>query len=297
MPETPPAPPDPDCEPDEGPEDSPPAGRRAQRKRVRPTESILFVAIGLVVGIVATLVVTQQRSSDRPARIVTVVQGPVATVTTGPTAGPITGPTTGPTDGPSGSRTANGTAPAPSSARPGAAPAKTIPPAAKPDPALIGLVHIRPAAVKIPAADISSSLVDLGLNGDGSLQVPTDYSQAGWYSNGAYPGDADGPPALIVGHVDNYKGPAVFFRLSKLKTGAKIYVRRIDGSTATFVVYRIGNYLKSKFPARSVYEPTRRPELRLITCTGDFDESAGSYLSNLVVFARLVPPGSDSEGK
>lgn len=293
MPETPPAPPDPDCEPYEGPEDSPPAGRRAQRKRVRPTESILFVAIGLVVGIVATLVVTQQRSSDRPARVVTVVQGPVATVTSAPT----TGPTTGPTDGPSGSRTANGTAPAPSSARPGAAPAKTIPPAAKPDPALIGLVHIRPAAVKIPAADISSSLVDLGLNGDGSLQVPTDYSQAGWYSNGAYPGDADGPPALIVGHVDNYKGPAVFFRLSKLKTGAKIYVRRIDGSTATFVVYRIGNYLKSKFPAGSVYEPTRRPELRLITCTGDFDESAGSYLSNLVVFARLVPPGSDSEGK
>jgi hypothetical protein len=37
-----------------------------------------------------------------------------------------------------------------------------------------------------------------------------------------------------------------------------------------------------------VYGPTALPELRLITCTGDFDRSAHSYLDNLVVTAHLA---------
>ena len=84
---------------------------------------------------------------------------------------------------------------------------------------------------------------------------------------------------------------------TKLKSGNTISVKRVDGSTASFVIYKTGDYLKSKFPSGSVYEPTRRPELRLITCTGDFDEDAGSYLSNFVVYARLVAPGSHNAGK
>ncbi len=274
MTETPPA------EPERGPTEPSSRSRGDRGTTQRRTESVLFVAIGLVIGIVATIVVTQQLNGDRPARIVRVIQAPVATGRAPAAPGPAA----------PGPASASGTTRVP--ARVGRPPAKTLPPVAKPDPALIGLVHIRPAAVSIPAVHISSTLIDLGLNADGSLQVPTDYSQAGWYSNGSYPGDADGPPALIVGHVDNYKGPAVFFHLDKLKTGDKVNVKRVDGSTATFVVYRIGTYLKSKFPAGSVYEPTRRPELRIITCTGDFDEQAGSYLSNFVAYARLIPPGT-----
>lgn len=162
-----------------------------------------------------------------------------------------------------------------------------IPPVVKPDPAHVGLIHIRPTAVSIPKIGISSSLVDLGLQADGTLQVPADFSKAGWYSHGSYPGDAAGPPALIVGHIDDYKGPAVFFRLSQVHDGDRVYVQRADGSTAAFVVYRTAHYLKSSYPANLVYAPTARSEIRLITCTGQFDSKARSYLSNFVAYAYL----------
>ena len=67
--------------------------------------------------------------------------------------------------------------------------------------------------------------------------MPSDYAKAGWYTGGAYPGDVDGPPALIVGHVDNKKGPAVFHALNQLEVGDEVRVGRADGSTAVFVVY------------------------------------------------------------
>lgn len=154
-----------------------------------------------------------------------------------------------------------------------------------------GLAHSAPTAVEIPKIGVNSNLVGLDLAGDGTLQVPTDFSKAGWYASGAYPGDANEPPALIVGHVDNYKGPAIFYRLKELGVGDKVLVPRADGTTATFVVYRSQNYLKSSFPARSVYAATGRPELRLITCTGQFDSNARSYLSNFVAFAYLASGG------
>lgn len=166
----------------------------------------------------------------------------------------------------------------------------SIPPVRKPDPAVVGLVHVRPESVSIPSIKVDSPLVDLGLNTDGTLQVPTDFSKAGWYTAGQYPGDANGPPALIAGHIDDLHGPAVFYRLSQLHVGNHVLVHRIDGSVATFVVYRVGSFLKSQFPAASIYAKTTRPELRLITCTGQFDRHAGSYLSDFVAFARLSVP-------
>jgi hypothetical protein len=47
-------------------------------------------------------------------------------------------------------------------------------------------------------------------------------------------------------------------------------------------------YAKDQFPTASVYGPVPDAELRLITCGGTFDRSLGSYLSNVVVFARLT---------
>ena len=42
---------------------------------------------------------------------------------------------------------------------------------------------------------------------------------------------------------------------------------------------------KDAFPTQAVYGPTPGPELRLITCGGEFDHSARRYLSNVVVSA------------
>lgn len=156
------------------------------------------------------------------------------------------------------------------------------------------LLHVRPVDVTIPAVGIRSPLVDLALNADRTLQAPTDYGRAGWYAGGSYPGDPDGPPAVIAGHVDSWDGPAVFFALRQVRSGQQIRVRRSDGSVAVFVVYAAREYPKDEFPADTVYAPTERAEIRLITCTGAFDRSRRSYPDNLVVFAALDPAASES---
>jgi hypothetical protein len=151
--------------------------------------------------------------------------------------------------------------------------------------------HIQPVSLNIPAIGLVTNLVDLVLNADKTLQAPADYQTAGWFAQGPAPGDAGGPPAVIAGHVDSASGPAIFSRLHELTEGADIQVTGIDRVVRHFTVYRTADYDKTGFPANEVYAVTARAEVRLITCTGDFDPNAGSYLSNLVVYAAFVEGG------
>jgi sortase (surface protein transpeptidase) len=108
---------------------------------------------------------------------------------------------------------------------------------------------------------------------------------AGWYALGPRPGDLGS--AVILGHVDSTRGPAVFFRLRELRRGDEIEVTRADRSSARFVVERTDQYDKQQFPTDDVYYPTLTPALRLVTCGGQFDHSTGHYRSNIIVFATL----------
>jgi sortase (surface protein transpeptidase) len=143
-----------------------------------------------------------------------------------------------------------------------------------------------PVALTIPAIAVSTALVRLGLTPSGALQVPDRFDVAGWYDRGPPPG-ATGP-AVIAGHIDSVHGPAVFYRLSLLRPGDRVYVRRADGSVAVFGVTRVGLYPKDRFPTAEVYGSVPGPQLRLITCGGTFDWARHSYLSNVVVYATEV---------
>ena len=92
---------------------------------------------------------------------------------------------------------------------------------------------------------------------------------------------------MILGHVDSTSGPAVFYRLRELRPGDLVEVVRADGSRARFAVQRVEEYPKARFPTAEVYYPTLTPELRLVTCGGTFDATAGHYRSNIIVFAAL----------
>lgn len=143
-----------------------------------------------------------------------------------------------------------------------------------------------PVAITIPALKIDSRLIGLRKDPDGSLQVPEDPQRAGWYSQGPAPGDAG--PAVIVGHVDSYRGPGIFARLDRLTLGDLIDVRRADGSVVAFVVTSVETFAKRDFPTESVYVGDGTSSLRLVTCGGEFDAKSKSYLSNVVVFAVPV---------
>ncbi len=109
---------------------------------------------------------------------------------------------------------------------------------------------------------------------------------AGWYAGGPSPGDAG--PAVIVGHLDGDRGPAVFWRLGQLRPGDAIVIRRADSSAVRFLVAAVSRYKRSAFPSDRVYGATGVPELRLITCGGLFNPITRQYSDNLVVFASAI---------
>jgi hypothetical protein len=139
-----------------------------------------------------------------------------------------------------------------------------------------------PTRLKVKAVGIDTTLETLRLGTDGALVPPKNFAKAGFYAGGTMPGDVG--PAVIAGHVDSKRGPAVFYKLRELQAGDRIDVVR-GGRTVTFTVTTIAWYPKTKFPSDRVYGPTRDRELRLITCGGVFDHSLRSYKDNLVVYA------------
>ncbi len=146
-----------------------------------------------------------------------------------------------------------------------------------------------PVSVAIPAIGVQADVLHLGVSADGDIQVPSLYTEAddaAWYRYSVTPGQIGA--SVIEGHVDSYQGPAVFFRLGALRPGDLVEVNLADGTTAVFRVTGVRQYLKSTFPASTIYGATDYAALRLITCGGAFDYATGHYLSSTVVFASLI---------
>lgn len=143
-----------------------------------------------------------------------------------------------------------------------------------------------PRRIEIPVLGVDAEIIDLGLLADGSLETPTDFAEAGWWAGGATADQAG--PTVIVGHVDSFEGPAVFFELSALSAGDHVVVTDAHGGSHRFRVTEVELYDKTDFPTDRVYGDTDEPTLRLVTCGGDFDSRERSYEANWVVFAEAV---------
>jgi len=150
-----------------------------------------------------------------------------------------------------------------------------------------------PARVQIPGIGVDSTLMALGLQDDGMLEVPPNGFPAGWYTGAPTPGELG--PAVIAGHVHWDGRPGVFARVAEVRPDDKITVVRKTGSVAFFRVTRVEQYAKDRFPTDEVYSDLDHAGLRLITC-GGLDTQTGSYEDNVVVFADLVA-GHDSPGR
>jgi sortase (surface protein transpeptidase) len=177
-----------------------------------------------------------------------------------------------------GNRAAGPPLPPSSAARPGF----TVPTPAR------ALPQSRPIRLEIPRIGVRTDLMLLGKNPDQTLETPPleRAQEAGWYRFGPTPG-ARGP-AVIVGHVDSTKGPAVFYRLGDLRPGETVRVLRKDGRTAVFQIDSVEKVAKDHFPTQKVYGDLPYPGIRLITCGGQFNRATGHYVDNLVAYGHLV---------
>ena len=148
------------------------------------------------------------------------------------------------------------------------------------------LAASHPTRLRIPAIDVDTTVIDLGLGADGTMEVPADGKTAGWYTESPTPGERG--PAVLAAHVDWNHEKGAFYDLRKLGAGDEVRVARADGSSAVFRVNLVKQYPKDHFPTDEVYGDVDGAELRLITCGGEFDRNARSYRDNIVVYAGLT---------
>ncbi|MEV6164009.1 class F sortase [Streptomyces sp. NPDC052052] len=144
-----------------------------------------------------------------------------------------------------------------------------------------------PVRIRIPSIRVDAPVNRLGLQADGSLEVPPAGSRnvVGWYQGGTAPGSAGS--AIVAGHVDNAQGPSVFYNLGTLQKGGTVEVVRQDGRTAVFSLDAIEVYPNKNFPDKKVYGASPYASLRLITCGGGFSKTTG-YQGNVVAYAHLT---------
>ncbi|MFF1297726.1 MULTISPECIES: class F sortase [unclassified Streptomyces] len=164
-------------------------------------------------------------------------------------------------------------------------PPKAAPPSSPaPRPSL---PRSRATRLAIDFLDVDAPVMSLRLDRERRLPAPPDddANRVGWYEAGPSPGQQG--TAVAVGHLDTDTGPAVFAGLGELRRGRLVEVTRADGRVAVYAVDTIKSYEKDRFPNREVYGSRGRPELRLITCGGNYDRRTG-YSGNVVVFAHLV---------
>ncbi|MFG2634604.1 class F sortase [Streptomyces sp. NPDC048362] len=159
---------------------------------------------------------------------------------------------------------------------------------ADPDQPDTGLPRSVPIRLLIPKIGVDAPFTPLDLAATGQLEPPpaANTNLVGWYAKGATPGEQG--TAIIAGHVDTTTSAAVFANLDSLEPGDEFSVDRADGRQARFVVDDTETYAKDDFPSKRVYADVSRPEVRLITCAGDYDRTVRDYTDNLVVFAHLV---------
>ncbi|HJP41684.1 MAG TPA: class F sortase [Dehalococcoidia bacterium] len=139
--------------------------------------------------------------------------------------------------------------------------------------------------IRIPSIDVDASLIKMGVNAQGAMEVPNDPELVAWYDFTSKPGF--GGNAVFSGHVDwvNY-GPAVFWDLRELTSGDEVEIVLLDGTVLTYSVTASVVYPVEELNMQEILAPTAKESVTLITCAGQF--TAGHYTDRRVVRAVLV---------
>jgi len=145
-----------------------------------------------------------------------------------------------------------------------------------------------PVRVQVGAVGVDVSVEPVGIETDGTMQLPPNVAIAGWYQYGSDPQSATGT-TVISAHVDSLEyGLGPFSQLKNLTGGEIVTVTTADGATRDYAVESVQSILKSNLPIDDVFDRDGAPRLALITCGGQFDYDSLHYSDNIVVIAVPV---------
>lgn len=143
--------------------------------------------------------------------------------------------------------------------------------------------------LQIPSLHIDAVMETVGLTAAGSMAVPKDPMNVGWYELGPRPGEPGN--AVLAGHIDWYGGvTGVFADLDQLKPGDQIVTVDEAGVETIFIVRELKTMLASADASEIFFSTDNQAHLNLITCSGAWDKSAKQYTTRLVVFADAFTP-------
>lgn len=131
-------------------------------------------------------------------------------------------------------------------------------------------------------------VIPMGINSRGELSTPNNIFDVGWYESSGKPGH--GGTMLIDGHNGGPNVLGVFKNLPSLENGDVIEVERGDGVVFRYaVVENVSVPLAESdiYMNTAMHSPEQgRESLTLISCTGEWSQSQGTYLSRQ--FTRAV---------
>ena len=146
-----------------------------------------------------------------------------------------------------------------------------------------------PVRLLIPAIGVSAPVLPTGVQAGGSLAIPPDPSDVGWWAGGGFPGEPTGA-VVLVGHINSaVLGPGALLRLQDVRPGTVITVMA-SGQAYRYRVVALRAYAKASLPVAAVFGQQVAPRLVVVSCGGPFDASTGHYLDNIVAYA--VPSGT-----
>lgn len=136
----------------------------------------------------------------------------------------------------------------------------------------------------------NSRILSMGVNTSGELDTPRNIFDVGWYEASGKPGQ--GGTMIIDGHNGGPHVHGVFKNLPDLVAGDIIKVERGDGAIFNYKVVENKTVPLSESDAYMT-AAAKSPEpgkesVTLITCTGEWSQQQGTYLSRQFTRAILV---------
>lgn len=149
----------------------------------------------------------------------------------------------------------------------------------------------RPRYLSIDALGIyNSRVLAMGINEQGALDTPRNVFDVGWYEASGKPGE--GKTLVIDGHNGGPHVYGVFKRLPDLGIGDIITIERGDGLIYHYSVSEnkeIPLSESDKYMSVALKSPEKgRESVTLISCSGEWSQQQGTYLSRQFVRAVLV---------
>lgn len=143
-----------------------------------------------------------------------------------------------------------------------------------------------PVGVHIPAIDVDTTVIPVGLDRNRAVEVPDDISIVGWYEpTGVMPGSSAGSAVLVAHRDGTSEGAGVFYDLGQLEQGDRVNVTDAQGRTLRYRVVAREYLDKRSLPMEELFSPFGPPRLTLISCGGEYLPDKGGYQSNVVVTA------------